>query len=128
MCGVVCVCVCVCVWCVVGALSSHGQVVTCAGLIAVACDDWSVRVFDIASRRRVRKFDGHSNRITDLCFSVDARLLVSAAMDSCVRVWDLPTSRCADWMRFEHPVTSVALSPTGEFLATAHVDLGTLWL
>lgn len=96
-----------------------------AGLIAVALDDWSVAIYDIVARRRVRKFAGHHNRITDIAFSMDARWLVSASMDCCVRIWDLPTARCVDWLQFETAVTSVALSPTAEFMATSHVDLGT---
>lgn len=76
----------------------------------------------------MRRFAGHSNRITDVAFSADARWLVTAAMDCCVRVWDLPTARCVDWLKFQHAVTSVALSPTTEFLATCHVDLVGIYL
>ena len=51
-------------------------------------------------------------------------------MDCLVKVWDLPTSKLIDCMRFEHAATSVCFSPTsGEFLATTHVnELGVfLW-
>jgi U3 small nucleolar RNA-associated protein 21 len=91
-----------------------------SGLAAVACDDISVRVFDVVTRRLVRRFDGHEHRITDLCFAGDARTLVTSSMDGSVRAWDLPTGQCVDWMRFEKPVVSLAFSPSGEFLTTAH--------
>ncbi|CAN0355589.1 unnamed protein product, partial [Discosporangium mesarthrocarpum] len=36
------------------------------------------------------------------------------------RVWDLPTGKCVDWMSFPDPVTSVTVSPSGEFMCTSH--------
>ena len=91
-----------------------------AGLAAVACDDLTVRIFDIAHKRLVRHFGGHAHRINDLCFSPDARWLLTAGMDQRVRVWDVPSSRCIDWMHFDSPVLSLDMSPSGEFLTTAH--------
>jgi U3 small nucleolar RNA-associated protein 21 len=46
-----------------------------------------------------------------------------------VRVWDLPTGRCVDWIKFDRPATSLDLSPASDMLATADVgDLGIyLW-
>lgn len=55
-------------------------------------------------------------------FSPDGRWLVTTSMDSTVRVWDLPSGRTLDWFRVEMPATSVSFSPTGDFLATVHVD------
>jgi U3 small nucleolar RNA-associated protein 21 len=37
-------------------------------------------------------------------------------------VWDVPTNTCVDWLGFHTPPTSLTVSPTGEFLATTHVD------
>lgn len=90
----------------------------------MACDDLIVRVVDVASRRIVRRFRGHGNRITDLAFSRDGRWLVSTAADGTLRVWDVPGARCLDWVKFQHAPTSAAWSPTGEFLATSHVGSG----
>ena len=47
-------------------LRSH----TDSGLVAVACDDLSVFVCDFHSHRIIRRFRGHSNRISDLVGSV----------------------------------------------------------
>jgi U3 small nucleolar RNA-associated protein 21 len=93
-----------------------------AGLAAVPCDDFAVRVLDLATRRLVRTFVGHSNRVTDVSFSYDSRWLGTASLDSSIRVWDLPTARCIDWVSFASPPVSLAWSPTGAFLATAHAD------
>jgi U3 small nucleolar RNA-associated protein 21 len=94
------------------------------GLLAVASDDLSLRLFDTEcpGTTLVRIFNGHSNRISDMCFSADGRWLLSAAMDCTVRVWDIPQGRCIDWFGVKKPVTSMSLSPTLNFLATTHVD------
>ncbi|GLD95882.1 hypothetical protein PINS_up004560 [Pythium insidiosum] len=90
-------------------------------LLAVACDDHVIRVYDVSTRRLVRRFQGHSHRVTDLHFSRDARWLFSSSADATLRVWDMPTAKCIDWVKFHKPVTGLAVSPTGEFLATTHV-------
>ncbi|EQC27067.1 hypothetical protein SDRG_15077 [Saprolegnia diclina VS20] len=90
-------------------------------LIVAACDDFVLRVIDIQTRKLVRRFHGHTHWITDVCFSPDARWLLSSSSDGSVRVWDLPTGKCIDFIKFKHAVTSVTMSPTGEFIATTHV-------
>lgn len=41
---------------------------------------------------QVRRFDGHSDRITDLQVSEDCAWLLSSAMDGTLRVWDIPAA------------------------------------
>ncbi|TDH74233.1 hypothetical protein CCR75_001471 [Bremia lactucae] len=92
-----------------------------SNLLGVACDDQVLRLYDVATHKLVRRFAGHSHRVTDMTFSSDARWLFSSSADASLRIWDLPTGKCVDWMRFHKPVTGLAVSPTGEFLATTHV-------
>ncbi|KAJ2550053.1 rRNA-processing protein utp21 [Coemansia sp. RSA 1933] len=91
-------------------------------LLACVCDDACVRVVDVAAWRVVRRFAGHSNRITDAAFSSDGRWIVTGSLDRTIRTWDLPTGHMVDWFRVESVPVSLALSPTGDFLATAHMD------
>ncbi|XP_022111358.1 WD repeat-containing protein 36-like [Acanthaster planci] len=93
-----------------------------SSMLAVSLDDFVVVVIDADLRRVVRRFKGHLNRITDMAFSQDARWLVTSSMDSTIRTWDLPSSRLLDSFLVEDAATSLTLSPTGDFLATAHVD------
>eukprot|EP00501_MAST-03F_sp_TOSAG23-6_P000616 GSMAST32.ASY1.ANO1.637.1 assembled CDS len=92
-----------------------------SGLVAVASDDHIIRIFDVSSHKLVRRFCGHKSRITDITFSNDGRWLVSACAAGDLRVWDLMTARCIDWVRFKEAITSLTFSPTGEYLATSHV-------
>ena len=50
--------------------------------------------YDIETVRSVRQFRGHTDRITDLRMSADARWLLSSSLDGTLRVWDVPSARC----------------------------------
>ena len=43
-------------------------------------------------------------------------------MDCLVKVWDLPSGKLIDCLRFDRAPTSIAFSPSSEFLATTHVN------
>eukprot|EP00948_MAST-09A_sp_MAST-9A-sp1_P003668 g3668.t1 len=118
-----------------------------SGLIGVAADDNSLRLYDanvVAMHndsslnkkkpslnspnrvprffRAVRKFNGHQNRLTAIEFSPDSRWIVTSSMDHTLRVWDIPTARCVEWCSFSTPVSSLSFTRTGEFLVTSHLD------
>ncbi|KAG5175907.1 hypothetical protein JKP88DRAFT_351333 [Tribonema minus] len=105
-----------------GAGVSQLELVRDSGLLAAACDDSVVRIYDFATRKLVRRLPGHGGPIVDMVFTADSRRLAVAAADSTIRVWDLPTGKCVDWLKFAKPVTSLTTSPTGEFLCTSHQD------
>jgi U3 small nucleolar RNA-associated protein 21 len=93
-------------------------------LAAIALDDFSVILFDCSALSVVRRFGKglafHTAAISDLGFSPDGRNLYTASLDCTIRVWDVPTNTCIDWLEFDTPPTSLTVSPTGEYLATTH--------
>lgn len=92
-------------------------------LAGIALSDFSVLLFDCEALAIVRRFGvghGHTAPISDLGFSPDGRSLFTASLDRTIRVWDVPTNSCVDWLSFRSAPTSLTLSPTGEFLATSH--------
>lgn len=91
-------------------------------LIALSCDDLSIRVVDSETKKLVRELWGCLGQVSDFSFSNDGRWIIAASMDSVVRVWDLPTGHLINALRMESPCTALAFSDTGEFLATAHAD------
>ncbi|KAM9933187.1 hypothetical protein OXX80_007191 [Metschnikowia pulcherrima] len=91
-------------------------------LVACALDDLSIAVVDVVTQKVVRMLYGHTNRVTGLDFSPDARWIVSVALDGTLRTWDLPTGGCIDGIRLPSVATSVKFSPIGDFLATTHVS------
>jgi len=42
-------------------------------------------------------------------------------MDATIRVWDLPSGKQINWIQVKKAVTSLTFSPTGEYLAAAHL-------
>lgn len=98
-------------------------------LLAFSCDDLSIRVVDIETKRTIREFWGPAETINDFCFSNDGRWVIAASQDRTIRVWDLPTSHLIDAIRLEKPCKALAMSHSGEHLAATIEDqLGvTLW-
>lgn len=93
-------------------------------LAAIALQDFSIILFDCAALSIVRRFGSgivsHTGPISDMGFSPDGRNLYTSSLDGTIRVWDVPTNTCVDWLSFRSPPTSLAVSPTGEFLTTTH--------
>ena len=73
-------------------------------MLALALDDCRVLLVDVDTRRVVRKFGGHANSVTDMAFSSDGRWLVTAAMDSTVKIWDIPSSRLTLFSFFDNNI------------------------
>ena len=93
-----------------------------SGLLCCICDDLIIRLVDLETRRIVRELRGAKGRILDAAFSSDSRWLITTALDSVIRTYDIPTGRLVDAFCTPSIATSLTLSPTGDFLATAHMD------
>ncbi|GAA5939662.1 hypothetical protein JCM10213_009155 [Rhodosporidiobolus nylandii] len=110
-----------------GTLTIHASVTSILlqrdnGLLAVVCDDLVVRIVDIETKRVVRELAGPRGRILDLAFSPDSRWILITSQDSVIRTFDVPTGQLVDAFRTKTVATSLSFSPTGDFLATTHVD------
>ncbi|XP_055587163.1 WD repeat-containing protein 36 [Uranotaenia lowii] len=99
-----------------------------SAMIAIALEDFSVFVVDADSRAVVRRFLGHRGPITDACFSPDSRWLLTASRDCTIKIWDIPSAYLVDHFRMPQICTSLAMSPTGDFLATSYVDSRGIYL
>lgn len=93
-----------------------------SGMLSIATDDFSILIIDCDVKKIVRRFAGHSNKISDMTFSSDSRWLLTASMDCLVKVWDIPSGKLIDCFKFDSAPTSLCLSPSSEFLATTHVN------
>ncbi|OXG26744.1 U3 small nucleolar RNA-associated protein 21 [Cryptococcus neoformans Ze90-1] len=93
-----------------------------SGLLAVTCDDLVIRLVDVESRRIVRELRGFKGRILDVVFTPDSRWVIATSLDSIIRTYDIPTGKLIDAFKTSSIATSVTFSPTGDFLATSHVD------
>ncbi|KAH6895525.1 Utp21 specific WD40 associated putative domain-containing protein [Thelonectria olida] len=100
-----------------------------SNLMAFSCEDLSIRVVDMETKRTIREFWGPQETINDFCFSSDGRWIIASSQDNVIRVWDLPTSHLIDAIRLEKPCKALAMSSSGEYLAASIQDeMGvTLW-
>ncbi|CAK9147531.1 unnamed protein product [Ilex paraguariensis] len=98
------------------------------GLLATVSDDLIIRLFDVVALRMVRKFEGHTDRITDMCFSEDGKWLLSSSMDGSLRIWDVILARQIDAIQVNVCITALSLSPNMDVLATTHVDQNGVYL
>lgn len=98
-------------------------------LAALYCTDGCIRVVDISTSKLIRELwpsrppvpELDRRAVSDFAISSDARW-IAAAMGQVVLVWDLPTGHLVDAFKLTSECTSLAFSPTGEFLATATKD------
>uniref|UniRef100_A0A0D9WSJ9 WDR36/Utp21 C-terminal domain-containing protein n=1 Tax=Leersia perrieri TaxID=77586 RepID=A0A0D9WSJ9_9ORYZ len=97
-------------------------------LLATVADDMVLILFDTVAMKMVRRFEGHTDRVTDLCFSEDGKWLVSSSMDGTLRIWDISLARQIDAMHVDVSITSLSMSPNMDVLATTHVDQNGVYL
>ena len=98
-------------------------------LTALACSDGCVRVVDISTHRLIRELwpcrspisELSGKAIADFSFSDDGHW-IAACIGQMVLLWDLPTGHLIDAFKLKAECTSLAFSPTGEFLATSTKD------
>lgn len=88
-------------------------------LIAIALENNHIEIMDLETRTMIRKFEG-SSKIYDMTFSPDSRWLIVSYGDKSIRTWDLNLGKMIDSFSLATQCTSLSMSSTGEFLATAH--------
>jgi mono/diheme cytochrome c family protein len=77
-------------------------------------EDESLRLWDLATGREIRRLHGHTGAVLAVAFAPDGRRAVSGGRDGTVRLWDIDTGR--ELRRFgghTERVSSVAFSPDG---------------
>lgn len=90
-------------------------------LVATASADKFVRVFDVATGKLVRSFEGHTHHVLGVAWRFDGRLLASAGADRVIKIWSMETGEQQRTIAgFNKEVTSISfVVGASETLASA---------
>jgi WD40 repeat protein len=114
---------------------SHPANVMCAvfspsgKLIATACKDKCLRVWDAKSKKLLFEKSAHDDTVRSVSFNRDERLIVTTSVDQTARVWDAATGKAIGHpMRHPEWVVDAAFSPDSSMIVTAcHDGWAHLW-
>jgi WD40 repeat protein len=94
-------------------------------LLAVACKDDEIHLFEPWSGKPVRDFVGHRKIVEGVAFSPDGAVLASGSADTTVRLWDVATGRSLATLRGHRSLVRALAFVGNDRLLTGSAD-GTL--
>jgi WD40 repeat protein len=78
---------------------------------------WAAIIWDIQTVEQRAILSGHQGLIRDMVWSPDGTKIITAGDDGTVRVWDASTGTSLSVIQVGTPVTSLAYSSNGQFIA-----------
>ena len=84
-----------------------------------AGEDWTARVWDVASGTGLAQMAGHTNRVDGAAFNPDGSRVVTASADGTARIWDAATGAQVLLLQHDAPVTDAVFDPDGERVLTS---------
>ena len=111
------------------AMSADGKLVLTGTGDADPESDKKAQLWDAATGKEVRRFNGHTSLINAVALSPDGRLALTGSADQTARLWDTATGK--EVKRFtghSYTVGAVAISPDGKLALTACTDEMSAWL
>jgi len=92
-------------------------------LLATAAADQTVRLWNHASGQEVRQLQGHTQGISDVCWSPGGQYLCTASDDHSLKFWDVETGTCLRTLQgHTNFVFCCSFSPQGNVLASGSFD------
>jgi WD40 repeat protein len=92
-------------------------------------NDGMVRLWDTATGKEIRRFEGHVGHVDGLAFSPDGKTIISSGSDGTARLWDVATGKETVSLKgHTGMVNAAAFAPDGKTVATKGVDgTGRIW-
>lgn len=94
-------------------------------LVATACFDRTVRLYEVNTGNLVRVYggeSGHKGQVLSVAFSAAGDQLATGGADNTARVWDVPVKFPQKSFPMTAVVTRVAVAPDGKTFAVATAD------
>jgi WD40 repeat protein len=99
------------------ALSSDGR------WALTGSDDWTLRLWEVATGRCVRTFEGHTENVYSVLLSSDGIWALSGSYDKTLRLWEVATGHCVRaFGGHTGGVSSLALSADGRWVLSGSGD------
>jgi RNA polymerase sigma factor (sigma-70 family) len=84
----------------------------------------ALRLYEVGSGKEVRRFEGHTDRVTDVAVSADGRRALSCSFDKTLRLWDLQTGEELRKLEgHDEGVHGVAFCPDGRRALSGGFDM-----
>jgi WD40 repeat protein/serine/threonine protein kinase len=109
------------------AVSPDGLLAATGGQDKISEKDFDIRVWELATGG-LRRLSGHKGIVSGLCFTPDAKHLISTSYDGTLRFWNVPTWGLDSTRPYLEPLTALAASADGRLIATGtHSGKLLLW-
>jgi WD40 repeat protein len=98
-------------------------------LVAMAGEDHTVRLFDLAAGKERELGGGHRSSVTRVTYAPDGKTVFTRGQDNTLRVWDAATGKEQRQIKLPQGAQHFALSPDGGLMvaATAGNNSTSLW-
>jgi WD40 repeat protein len=97
--------------------------------LASGGEDKIIKLWDVATGRKLKRLTGHTGEVRAVAFSPDGRMLASGGIDKTIKLWNVDSGQELRSLA-GHPdgARSVAFSPDGRTLASGGMDKSvTFW-
>ncbi len=85
--------------------------------------DTTLKLWEVATGRCVRTFQGHTDQVRSGCLSADGRFALSGSRDKTLKLWEVATGRCVrTFQGHTDQVSSGCLSADGRFALSGSWD------
>ncbi len=92
-------------------------------IIASGSEDYTIKLWNLETKREIRTLSGHSHFVRAVAFSPDGDMVISGSTDKTIKLWNWKTGQeIGTLANHSKPVTTVAISPDGETLASGSHD------
>lgn len=102
-------------------LSPDGEILVMMGL------NGTLFFYNMATGQWLCSWSAHQNWSFGVTFAKDGQTIFTSSFDQTIKQWDLTTKQCLKTWQTNSPVWQIALSPDGQWLASAHEN-GTIQL